>query len=134
MILSTEEWGELRKYAMRTATCIMPLAASLALGFSQIIVAKHKAVPTFTHDVAPILFKHCVKCHQRDELASGVPLTSYDEVRPRAELIKQKIISGEMPPWPADPKLGSTRGLRRETMRIFLRLRSLARDGRIRWG
>jgi hypothetical protein len=106
MILSTEEWGKLRKHATRRATCITVLTASLALAFSQIVAAKHKAVPTFSHDVALILFKHCVKCHQRDELASSVPLTSYDEVRPRAELIKQKVMSGEMPPWPADPKTG----------------------------
>ena len=98
--------GKLRKHATRRVTCITALAASLALGFSQIVSARHQAAPTFTHDVAPILFKNCVKCHQRDELASRVPLTSYDAVRPRAELIKQAVMSGEMPPWPADPTIG----------------------------
>jgi hypothetical protein len=104
--VSTQERDKLRKHAARRVTFIVVLAESLALGFSQIVVATHKPIPTFTHDVAPILFKRCVKCHQTDELASSVPLTSYDAARPRAELIKQKVMSGEMPPWPADPATG----------------------------
>ncbi|MBS1839338.1 MAG: c-type cytochrome [Acidobacteria bacterium] len=60
-------------------------------------------MPTFNKDVAPILFKNCVKCHQLGELASGTPLTSYEAAKARAELIKQKVASQEMPPWPADP-------------------------------
>src|SRR5262249_16332590 len=62
-----------------------------------------KKVPTFTKDVAPILFKNCTKCHQAGELASKVPLTSYEAVKARAELIKLKVAKREMPPWPADP-------------------------------
>jgi hypothetical protein len=65
--------------------------------------AGRKAVPTFTKDVAPILLKNCSKCHQTGELASRVPLLSYEAARTRAELIKQKVSTHEMPPWPADP-------------------------------
>jgi mono/diheme cytochrome c family protein len=60
-------------------------------------------VPTFTRDVAPILFKNCLRCHSSEGIASSVPLTSYDAVRPRAVKIQQKVITREMPPWPADP-------------------------------
>ncbi len=36
---------------------------------------------TFTHDVAPILFKSCVSCHHPGELAP-MSLQTYAEVRP----------------------------------------------------
>src|SRR5438874_1965074 len=73
------------------------------LGFLQVGSVAAESVPTFAKDVAPILFKNCVKCHQTGELASKVPLTSYEMVRPRAKSIKQMVMTREMPPWPADP-------------------------------
>lgn len=79
------------------------LVVLLASRFPKSGSAADDNVPTFTKDVAPILFKNCVKCHRTGELVSKAPLISYDEVRPRAELIKQKVITREMPPWPADP-------------------------------
>jgi hypothetical protein len=79
------------------------LIVLLASRFPEIESAADDNVPTFTKDVAPILFKNCVRCHRTGELAFKVPLISYDTVRPRAELIKQKVITREMPPWPADP-------------------------------
>ena len=36
-------------------------------------------------------------------------LSSYDEARPWAKAIKQKVVSREMPPWLADPKFGKFR-------------------------
>ena len=53
------------------------------------------AAPTFTHDVAPILLKHCASCHDS--------LLSYDAARSAAPAIKQQVQSRAMPPWPADP-------------------------------
>lgn len=74
-----------------------------ALGFLAVGSRAEGASPTFSKDVAPILYKNCVKCHQTGELASRVPLVSYETVRPLAESIKQKVQAREMPPWPADP-------------------------------
>jgi hypothetical protein len=85
------------------AKCAVVLAALFLSVSSEIGSSTDKAVPTFTKDVAPILFKSCAKCHEKDELAFRVPLVSYETVRPRAELIKQKVMTREMPPWPADP-------------------------------
>jgi hypothetical protein len=78
------------------------LMALFALGFPE-NGAAGKTAPTFTKDVAPILSRNCVKCHAQGEIASRVPLTSYDAVQSRAEMIKQKVMTREMPPWPADP-------------------------------
>jgi hypothetical protein len=62
------------------------------------------APPTFTKDVAPILFAHCVRCHRGGQIASAVPFVSYESTRPWAKSIEEKVLAREMPPWPADPK------------------------------
>jgi hypothetical protein len=62
-------------------------------------------VPTFTKDVAPILFRNCAHCHRPADIAAMAPFLSYDTVRPWARAIKDKILLHEMPPWPADPAL-----------------------------
>ena len=61
-----------------------------------------EAVPTFTKDVAPILFDNCVTCHRSGNIAP-MSLTSYAETRPWTRSIKDLVVSRTMPPWPADP-------------------------------
>ena len=58
--------------------------------------------PTFTRDVAPILFDNCVACHRPDHLAP-MSLMTYDDVRPWARAVKSKVEAREMPPWGAAP-------------------------------
>ena len=60
------------------------------------------AGPTFSRDVAPILYKNCVECHRPSAMAP-MSLISYDDARPWARAIKQKVASRQMPPWGADP-------------------------------
>ena len=59
--------------------------------------------PTFSKDVAPILYNRCIQCHRAGE-AGPMAFTSYKEVRPWAAAIKQAVASRTMPPWHADPK------------------------------
>src|SRR6185295_7523430 len=61
------------------------------------------AVPTFARDVAPIVFNNCATCHRKGEVAP-MTLTSYEEVRPWAKVIREKVRTREMPPWGADPE------------------------------
>jgi mono/diheme cytochrome c family protein len=75
----------------------------LALGFVAAAFPGEVPAPTFTKDVAPILFAHCANCHRPGEIGSSVPLVSYDGARPWAESIKEKVLKREMPPWSADP-------------------------------
>ena len=49
-------------------------------------VAAAGETPTFTADVAPILFENCVVCHRAGEVAP-MALTSYRAVRPWARAI-----------------------------------------------
>ncbi len=76
---------------------------ALALGFGPAGVGAGAVGPTFSKDVAPILYKNCVICHRPGEIASSVPLLSYETARPWAKAIREKVLAREMPPWPADP-------------------------------
>src|SRR5262249_51679303 len=86
----------------------MKRAFVLLLGSVAAIASVHAApapaaaTPTFTKDVAPIVFDKCVGCHRKGEVAP-MTLTSFEEVRPWAKVIKTKVTSRESPPWCADP-------------------------------
>ncbi|PYP87413.1 MAG: thiol-disulfide isomerase [Blastocatellia bacterium AA13] len=60
---------------------------------------------TFSKDVAPIFFQHCVDCHRPNDLAP-MSLLSYKDARPWAKSIRERVVSRQMPPWPADPHYG----------------------------
>ncbi|HEV3197026.1 MAG TPA: thiol-disulfide isomerase [Bryobacteraceae bacterium] len=68
--------------------------------------------PTFSKDVAPILYNRCLECHRQGE-AAPMAFTSYNEVRPWAKAIKQAVLTRKMPPWLADPHFGEFRNDRR---------------------
>jgi len=61
--------------------------------------------PTFTKDIAPIFQAKCEECHRK---GTGAPmsLTSYEEVRPWAKSIKQRVATRNMPPWHLDKTSG----------------------------
>ena len=61
--------------------------------------------PTFSKDVAPILYKTCVECHRPTAMAP-MSLLTYEDARPWARAIKQKVAARQMPPWGADPAIG----------------------------
>jgi len=83
---------------------VLLLGVLTAIGTVRAVAAAAPAgtVPTFTKDVAPIVFDKCVSCHRKGEVAP-MTLTSYDEVRPWAKVIRNKVVAREMPPWFADP-------------------------------
>lgn len=56
------------------------------------------SAPTFTRDVAPILYKNCAGCHRAGEIAP-MSLLTYEETRPWAKSIREKVFLGQMPPW-----------------------------------
>jgi len=57
---------------------------------------------TYTKDVATIIYNHCTTCHRAGEIGP-FELTSYEDVRDRAQIIKAVTASKYMPPWKADP-------------------------------
>ena len=60
---------------------------------------------TYAKDVAPILYNNCTECH-RPAMSAPMSLMTYDEARPWARAIKQRVVKREMPPWSADPAHG----------------------------
>jgi hypothetical protein len=65
-------------------------------------VDRIKENPTFSEDIAPIVFKNCAPCHRPGE-AGPFPLLSYDDVKKKARTIAAVTQARYMPPWPADP-------------------------------
>jgi mono/diheme cytochrome c family protein len=63
------------------------------------------AAVTFAKDVAPILQKHCLQCHQPGSIGP-MALRTYEEVRPWARSIKLRVVEGEMPPYRYDRHVG----------------------------
>jgi mono/diheme cytochrome c family protein len=63
------------------------------------------AAPTFTKDVAPILFNHCASCH-RSGGSAPFSLLTYADVRQRTTLIAAVTKNRLMPPWKAEPGYG----------------------------
>ena len=67
--------------------------------------AQTAAVPTFTKDVAPIFQNKCESCHRPDSIAP-MSLQTYEEARPWARSIRDRVASRNMPPWHIDPGVG----------------------------
>ena len=60
---------------------------------------------TFTKDIAPLLQRACQNCHRAGAIAP-MSLLTYEEVRPWARSIRQKVVAREMPPWYIDRHVG----------------------------
>ena len=67
--------------------------------------AASPAAITFAKDIAPIFQKNCQQCHQPDSIGP-MSLMTYQEARPWARSIKQKVMAGEMPPYRYDRNVG----------------------------
>ena len=83
---------------MRVAMMTAAVLACASTAFSA-------GAPTFSKDVAPILFKSCVECHRPSAMAP-MSLMTYEDARPWARAIRQKVATRQMPPWGADPTVG----------------------------
>src|SRR5712691_11459013 len=91
-------------FILRAGLCLaaaMPAAhgASEAAGQERVVAV------TFSRDIAPILFEHCVVCH-RPGAVGPMSLMSYQEVRPWARAIEEQVGARRMPPWKPEPGFG----------------------------
>jgi mono/diheme cytochrome c family protein len=84
------------------------IAVTLTIGFAAGVAHAEQAPVTFSKDVAPIFYNHCVECH-RPTMFAPMSLLTYEDARPWARAIKQRVLSREMPPWGADPAIGHFR-------------------------
>ena len=89
-------------------------AGGLAIGavcvLSAVMSAQSAQAPaeksvTFSKDVAPIFQAKCQSCHEPNSIAP-MALISYQDSRPWARSIKERVGSRQMPPWHIDRNVG----------------------------
>ena len=105
-------------YAGALGATVLVLTSILMSGTSQ------SAVPTFSKDVAAILYKNCASCHRPGEIAP-MSLLTYENARPWARAIREQVALGNMPPWHAAAPRGTFSNDRR--------LSDQDKDTLIRW-
>ena len=98
--------------AARLTALIVLAGAAAACGRST--PAPPPPAPTFTKDVAPILFANCAPCH-RPGGAGPFPLLSYNDARSHADEIAMQTRMRHMPPWQPEPGEFPIQGARRLT-------------------
>ena len=79
--------------------------AVLAISAPAIAAEATAAAPTFSKDVSRILQQKCQQCHQPNSIAP-MSLITYQDVRPWARSMKQRVVTRQMPPWHIDQSVG----------------------------
>lgn len=92
----------------KTILCAAMCFCSLALYFTASVssnTGQTKSTITFTKQIAPIFQKRCEECHHNGG-AAPMSLVSYEEVRPWAKSIREKVSNRQMPPFHASGAIG----------------------------
>ncbi len=89
----------MRNVSALAITLALPLAALAAES------GKPDRQVTFTKDVAPIFQRHCQSCHHAGTSAP-MSLMTYNDARPWARSIKERVVRRDMPPWHLDKTVG----------------------------
>src|SRR6476661_8292569 len=71
----------------------------------RVAVSQERPAPTFSRDVASIFQEKCQDCHRPDSIAP-MSLLTYEQTRPWAKSIRERVISRNMPPWHLDKTVG----------------------------
>src|SRR4051794_30216232 len=83
------------------------LVVAACLAWPGTALAQRAAVRqvTFAKDVAPILQAKCQSCHEPGSIGP-MSLVTYQDARPWARSIKQRVQARQMPPWHVDRSVG----------------------------
>jgi hypothetical protein len=95
-MVPTRKWLRFYAFAVGTAV-VLPAPAGATDGVP--------ANPTFTKDIAPIFQEKCEACHRADSIAP-MSLVTFEESRPWARSIKDRVATRQMPPWHIDRTVG----------------------------
>src|SRR5690242_21422931 len=93
--------------ALRIRMCI---AIGIGMMSNSLAVAADSshAPATFARDVAPIFQEKCQDCHRAGQMAP-MSLVTYEETRPWAKAIRERVLTRQMPPWHLDKTVGIQR-------------------------
>ena len=89
---------------------VVALSALLPCCVSAGVAAE--AVPTYSKEIAPILWKNCAGCHRPGEVGPFSLLT-YKDAAKRADFLKEITAERRMPPWKPEPGFGTFHDVRR---------------------
>src|SRR6476659_1288559 len=78
---------------------------ALLFGSGMAFAADAPKQVTFSKDVAPILQAKCQNCHQPNSIAP-MSLITFQDARPWARSIRERVVSRQMPPWHIDRSVG----------------------------
>ena len=95
---------------MRSVNCCMAIGLGVVIGaltFPAIAQAQQGKPVTFSKDVAPIFQAKCQSCHEPGSIGP-MSLVTFQDARPWARSIKQRVESRQMPPWHIDRSVGVT--------------------------
>src|SRR5215831_10513626 len=85
---------------------ISVLVAALVLSvFAIKAEAAAAAQVTSSKDIAPIFQAKCQECHQPNSIAP-MSLITYQDARPYAKAIRDRVSARQMPPWHIDRSVG----------------------------
>ena len=84
---------------------VLMLGAMLAVSATARAADPPARPVTFSKDVAPILQAKCQECHQPNSIAP-MSLITYQDARPWARAIRERVSTRQMPPWHIDPSVG----------------------------
>ena len=97
--------------------------AAMLLALTAIAGCAREQAPTFTKNVAPILYANCVSCHRPGEVAP-FSLLEYADAAKRATKIAEETRERHMPPWlpaPGEFPLAGERRLRDDQIDLIQR-------------
>jgi len=93
----------LSKLIGRRSVLVVGILAGACASFAASVSDTKPVV--FTKDVAPILQQKCQDCHRPGSMAP-MSLVNYEETRPWAKAIRERVITRQMPPWHIDQHVG----------------------------
>jgi mono/diheme cytochrome c family protein len=112
-----------------TSRVMTALGAAIVLFATGCLTSRHESAstprePTFTRDVAPVMFANCSGCHRPGGIGP-MSLLTYEDAKTHATDIRDMVGRGAMPPWHADAPRGTFANDRR--------LSDSDRDAILRW-
>jgi tetratricopeptide (TPR) repeat protein len=104
------------------------LRLSVFLVLASPVAGHAQSHPTFTRDIAPIVWSRCATCHRPGEIGP-FSLITYDEVKRHAAQIGVVTARRVMPPWKPETGKGEFQNERRLTDRELRLLQTWIADG-----
>jgi hypothetical protein len=104
------------------------LAASIIVATVHASSPASQAAVTFNHDIAPVIYGNCTRCHRPGE-AAPFSLLSYQDAQKKGKTIAKVTASHTMPPWKAEEASFAYRDERRLSAAQIALLQAWVKDG-----